>query len=227
MEWKMAFERTILESRGKLPGGRWPSESSRFWQMGLEVADETVQTGMLDVRRLLASGAPRGGLTHIALLLHLLRTRLPGVEVSRLWPDVTALLAPEARRPDGCADFFRDLLRTHFRGRLAADSHHFRYVRLLLDEAGVGAGRVRIIVDFLTRLTEIPIGGSFDDSELRELVQDEIRHDGRNDVEAIGPALFSAGEALLRIRRAPTSPLGTGLILLISLVAPRVASSAI
>ena len=202
MEWKKAFERTILEARGMLPGGRWPSESSRFWQMGLEVADETVQKGMLDVRRLLASGAPGGGLPHIALLLHLLRTRLPGVEVSRLWPDVTALLAPEARRPDGCADFFRNLLRTHFRGRLAADPHHFRYVRLLLDEAGVGAGRVRIIVDFLTRLTEIPIGGSFDDSELRELVQDEIRHDGRNDVEAIGPALFSAGEALLRIRRA-------------------------
>jgi hypothetical protein len=202
MDWKKAFQSTIRDARGKLPEGRWPDNGTRFWQMDLEVAEETVETGMAEIRRLLASGAPRGELLHIALLMHLLRTRLPGVQVSRLWPDVTALLASEGGRPDGCAVFFRELLRIHFRGRLAADSHHFRYVRLLLDEAGVGSGRVRIIVDFLTRLTEIPIGGSFDDAHLRELVQDEIRHDGRDDVEAIGPALFSAGEALLRVRRA-------------------------
>jgi hypothetical protein len=202
MDWKKSFARTIRDARGKLPEGRWPDNASRFWQMGLEVPEETVAAGVAEVRQILASGAIGGGLLHIALLMHLLRTRLPGVQVSRLWPDVTALLASEEGQDDTCAAFFRALLRTHFRGRLAADSHHFRYVRLLLDEAGVGSGRARIIVEFLTRLTEIPIGGSFDDSHLRELVYGEIRRDGREDVEAIGPALFSAGEALLRVRRA-------------------------
>jgi hypothetical protein len=202
MDWKNTFEQTIRDARGKLPEGRWPDDASRFWQMNLVVAEEIVEEGVAELQRLLASGAPGGGLLHVALLMHLLRTRLPGVQVSRLWPDVTAILVSEGGRVDACAAYFRGLLRVHFRGRLAADSHQFRYVRLLLDEAGVGSGRARIIVEFLTRLTDTPIGGSFDDSHLRELVHDEIRRDGREDVEAIGPCLFSAGEALLRVSRA-------------------------
>lgn len=204
--WEQTVEELLAAEGERLPGGNWPDSECRFWHLGFNVDRETLAVAISAIRQKIVTGAPRRSLPYVALLLHLLRTELPAVRANRLWPDVAALInGPEQDEPvarERCAEFFRDCLRRSFRTALAQQQNYHKYVGLLLDEAGVGFDRARIIGDCLSRLLEETIGTAHDDETMRRMLQDVLKADDRPDVVALEPVLLRAGMALLRVQRA-------------------------
>jgi hypothetical protein len=205
MSWQSVVKELLAEGLRDLPNGKWPHSGSRFWHIRMDIDRATLRECVAGIQRDMHSGQVYAELPHVALLMFVLRTNLPGVQRSRLWPDVAAFFndgSISALQTERCANFFRAGLRLLFNERLQGEAQEYRFVRLLLDEAGVGEGRARLITEFLTSLIDVSIGDSTDDAALSNIVRDAIARDRRDDVSALELVLFESGVALLRIQRA-------------------------
>ena len=206
MNWASSIQGRISDSVRKLGAKRWPSDEVRFWQLGVYLDEQETLNALEDVRM-------RRGSTpaaHVALLMHLLRTSLPSVRANRLWPDVAALIFDSTDTGvayrNTCAQYFRGCLRETFGKRLESDSGHHKYVELLLDEAGVGYDRARIIQDFMLDLVRAPIGLSAVHQQVVESivahVRDYLVKEKRKDVDVLESVLIRAGTALVNVKMA-------------------------
>lgn len=188
----------------------WPSDDLRFWQFDLDLDPTQVDRALREIRAASAHDVEKEPKALVILLMHVLRSSLPGVRANRLWPDVAELFygpSEKARsQRERCPRLFRDCLQSVFGDRLRHDLAHHRYVRLLLDETGVGHDRAAIIHSFLLGLLEVPTPAGMTRAEMKasaELaVEDHLRREARPDVEALQPVLLRAGNALLRIRHS-------------------------
>ena len=173
LSWKRIVTEVVRAKGAELPSGGWPHRDSRYWQIGIELDVATVEAGIADARRAILSGSLKTELPYVVLLMYLLRNQLPGVQARRLWPDVSAVINASALVPvrtEACAAFFRETLIHHFPTRLSQDIREFRFVRLLVDEAGVGSGRSRLIASFLRRLLSVTAGTGTDEGVLQRLI---------------------------------------------------------
>lgn len=201
--WERTVEKVITVEARQLPAGLWPHARTRFWQLGFGVDREALSAAVLAMKRVVAEGSTAHPLACVAVLLHLLRTELPAVRANRLWPDVASIIdSGGLTSRERCATFFRDCLQRCFRTTLAAKEEHHKYVNLMLDEAGVGFDRSRIIREWLSRVLKQTIGTAHDDDVLREMLHDTLCQDDRPDVTALEPVLLRAGLGLCQVQRA-------------------------
>lgn len=187
---------------------RWPDDKTRFWQLDMGL-DEKLLNGLVsDVSRALFGFAQVPDRVVVAVLMQVLRSHLPNVRQSRLWPDVAQYFSLHSgvKRPvDEYAQRFRSRLDAVFRSRLSGIPEFRRYVCLLLDEAGIGYDRAHIIIDFLAQVAELDIRQELTDGTLEEYVSKTLNRfvadrGNRTDIEALQLVLARAGMTLARIR---------------------------
>ena len=214
MSWEGEIERGIAAAVRKLSNQRWPDQKNRFWHLGVEFDRTELDRALSEIALEVVRGTSGASLPRVVVLLHLLRRELPGVRANRLWPDVATLVNSHGPGreigTDVCAVYFRNRLRGVFPGRLARDTDAHKYVKLVMDEAGVGFDRARIIREFLEGLARTPVDATISDADQRAILHEQIARDARPDVAVLEPALLNAGLALFRIQRALITDVAPG-----------------
>lgn len=180
-----------------------------FWTWGLILPEEVVREGARRIAADVRAGEQRHALEGTVLLLSLLRTRMRGARANRLWPEV----AGELSRLSGthveagiCGLYFRRLLRSVYSTKLRSIEHHHRYVQLLLDEAGIGHDRARIVSEFFAHLVS-DLGTMYVDEEPKDLAAAVLgrflgARDDREDITALEITLSRAVTAVAQVAQA-------------------------
>ena len=209
MPWTDEIDRGLDEACANAGFSDWPGGQCRFWHLSYMPDESVLSNAIADICQAAARNQNVKARPAIAVLLYLLRDKLSGVRGNRLWPDVTdrfnALSNCKVWRDD-LGHYFRRLMWTLYPDRLIAFDRHNRYVMLLLDEAGIGHDRAKIIVQFLTKLAESDSPGTTDtgwsatlDAEFSRFARN---HYSRSDVFALEEVLRNSGVAVLRLKAA-------------------------
>ena len=128
-----------------------PNSHIPFWCLPVELSAIQMSAAAAAVARNAIARSHRNEKETLVFLLSLLRSHLRTVRANRLWPEVAAELGKAGGvtiDAGACGQHFRALLDRTSSAEISRISHHNKYVIYLLDEAGIGHDRARIVTDF-------------------------------------------------------------------------------